>query len=53
MLGINIGKTMFDMLGFPDDLNLMGGKKKMIVQSTKTLIHEDEGENECNGNVGG
>jgi hypothetical protein len=39
-LGINIGKTTLDVLGFADDLNLVGENKEMIVRNTKTLIHE-------------
>lgn len=39
-LGINIGKTTLDVLGFADDLNLIGENKEMIVRNTKTLIQE-------------
>ena len=39
-LGINIDKTTLDVLGFADDLNLVGENKEMIVRNTKTLIQE-------------
>jgi len=34
-LGINIGKTTLDELGFPDDLILVRENKEMIEQNTK------------------
>ncbi|XP_025419376.1 uncharacterized protein LOC112689753 [Sipha flava] len=39
-LGINIDETTLDVLGFIDDLNLVGENKEMIVRNTKTLIQE-------------
>jgi len=39
-LGINIGKTTLDVLGFADDLNLVGENKEIIVRNAKTLIQE-------------
>jgi len=39
-LGINIGKTTLGVLGFADDMNLVGENKEMIVQNAKTPIYE-------------
>ncbi|VVC33333.1 Reverse transcriptase domain [Cinara cedri] len=40
ILGININKTTLDVLGFADDLNLMGENKNTVVENTKTLIRK-------------
>jgi len=39
-LEINIGKTTLDVLGFVDELNIVGENKEMIVRYNKTLIQE-------------
>jgi hypothetical protein len=39
-LRVNIDKTTLDVLGFADDLNLVGENKKLTVRNTKTLIQE-------------
>lgn len=58
-LGISIGKTTLDVLGFAGNLNLMGENKNTVVENTKTLIREAKKiglevngvKNESNGNT--
>jgi len=37
-LGINIGATQIDVLGFDDDLNLIEDRMEVIAQNTNTLV---------------
>jgi hypothetical protein len=38
--GVRIDETVLNVLGFADDINILGEDKESIVQNTKSLINE-------------
>lgn len=37
---LEIGASMLDVLGFADDLNLLGNNKETVIQNTSTIIYK-------------